>query len=60
MLRECRHDIIGLVTVDRDDRYVERIEDLTDAFERTVEVLLQLRTELFAGRFVLRILRRAE
>ncbi len=60
VLRECRHDIVGLVAVDRDDRYVERIEDLTDPFERTVEVLLQLRTQLFAGRFVLRILRRAE
>ena len=53
---ERRDDVIGLIAVDRDDGNMERIENLADAFQRAIEILLQLFAELFARRLVLWVL----
>ena len=55
-LRERRDDIVGLIPIDCDHRDAERIQDLADALQRAIEVLLHLFAQLFARRLVLGVL----
>ena len=53
---EGGNHIVGLIAGERDDGNMESVENLADALERAVEVLLQLLTQLLARRLVLGVL----